>query len=466
MPYIPFTQEQKETANNTDLVRFLQCRGEKLESVGRDYKLTYYDSTGKHDSITIRGSTWFDHKNQTGGGAIKFMQEFYGLDFQTAVNTLLGANAVNPSISVSTKPIVMAKEKKKFILPEENPTMHRVFAYLIKQRFIEPEILSHFAHEHKIYEDKAHHNAVFVGFDEKGVAKQCSLRSTSSYGKTFRIIGEGSDTRYSFAHFGNSDKLFVFEAPIDMLSYITLNKENWQDNSFIAMNGVYENAVLTALKSHSNLSEIVICTDNDEGGIEAVERLTDILKEMGYENISRKCPHNKDWNEDLKEANGVDFLPAVPLKRIETYKNIAHNLYAVKCSSENLPSRLSATYKNKQYNYLAEYALAGSEYYLSKHHTQSTNNFECMRNKLCGNYRAYKDKGRKSSKEHNLSSALKTVQFDLKRTARTREQEINTAKLLFNLADCAVKCEVQNTLDNPIIVQEQEAEPQPEFGYG
>ena len=32
-------------------------------------------------------------------------------------------------------------------------------------------------------------------------------------------------------------------------------------------NGVYENAVLTALKGHSNLSEIVLCTDNDIGGM-------------------------------------------------------------------------------------------------------------------------------------------------------------------------------------------------------
>lgn len=76
MPYIPFTDEQKILANSVDLEEFLRMRGEKLERVGREHKLIYCDSSGRHDSITLRGSTWFDHKNQIGGGAIKFMQEF------------------------------------------------------------------------------------------------------------------------------------------------------------------------------------------------------------------------------------------------------------------------------------------------------------------------------------------------------------------------------------------------------
>ena len=82
-----------------------------------------------------------------------------------------------------------------------------------------------------------------------------------------------------------------------MLSYLTLHSENWQKHSYIAMNGVYKNAVFTALKNHCNLSEIVLCTDNDAGGIDAAERLTDILHENGYESVSRIIPKNKDFNE-------------------------------------------------------------------------------------------------------------------------------------------------------------------------
>ena len=76
MSYIPFTEEQKIAANSVDLADFLRLRGEKLESAGREHKLVYYDGSGKHDSITINGSRWFDHKNQVGGGAVRFMRYF------------------------------------------------------------------------------------------------------------------------------------------------------------------------------------------------------------------------------------------------------------------------------------------------------------------------------------------------------------------------------------------------------
>ena len=209
MPYIPFTDEQKVLANSVDLEQFLRMRGEKLERVGREHKLIYYDSSGKHDSITLRGSTWFDHKNQTGGGAIKFMQYHYGMDFPTAVQELLGQRVTSLS-SVPLKSTKQSEKQKDFRLPEANDNMHRVYAYLIKQRFIAPEIISHFAKRKLLYEDKEHHNAVFVGADENGVPRQAHKRGTATFGKSFRQTVEGSDTRYSFAHFGESEKLFVF----------------------------------------------------------------------------------------------------------------------------------------------------------------------------------------------------------------------------------------------------------------
>ena len=43
MPYIPYTDEEKQLANSVDLEQFLHMRGEKLERAGREYKLIYYD---------------------------------------------------------------------------------------------------------------------------------------------------------------------------------------------------------------------------------------------------------------------------------------------------------------------------------------------------------------------------------------------------------------------------------------
>ena len=466
MPYIPFTDEQKQLANSVDLAEYLRVRGEKLERVGIEHKLIYYDSSGKHDSITIRGSKWFDHKNQTGGGAIKFMQEFYGMDFQTAVQELLG-QTVTP-LSHSPPKAIAKEEKKEFRLPEANTNMHRVYAYLIKQRFISPDIISHFAKQHTLYEDKEHHNAVFVGLDENGVPRQASKRSTNSFGKTFRITCEGSDTRYSFSHFGKSEKLFVFEAPIDMMSFLTLYPQEWQKNSYIAMNGVYENAVLTALKNHSNLSEVILCVDNDEGGIEAVDRLRDILRENGYENVRRFAPKFKDWNEDLKAKNGAKFLPAVPHKRKEEYLKEVSELVYLKCRPDKLTSQIYATFKNRQYKYLAEYALASSAFFIAPKDENLM--FEKLKFKLKDEYKTYTDKGKKAQKQRALQECMQEVLRDLKRTACTREQSVLTAKMLYQLADNAVRLSVEEALSVPIQEQCEDidiiSEPEPCMEFG
>ena len=470
MSYIPFTDEQKILANSVNLEEFLRMRGEKLERVGREHKLIYYDSSGRHDSITIHGSTWFDHKNQVGGGAIKFMQEFYDMDFQTAVQELLGQR-VTP-LSHSPPKAIAKEEKKEFRLPQANTNMHRVYAYLIKQRFISPDIISYFAKQHTLYEDKEHHNAVFVGVDENGVPRQASKRSTNSYGNSFRITCQGSDTRYSFAHFGESKRLYVFEAPIDMLSFLTLYQKDWQKHSYIAMNGVYENAVLTALKNHSNLSEIILCVDNDEGGIEATDRLRDILNENGYSNVKRLAPPYKDWNEVLKAKNGVKALPAVPHKRKEEYLKEVSELGYLKCRPDKLTSQIYATFKNGQYKYLAEYALAGSAFFMPK--TEQINSeckaFVWLQNKLKGSYKPYTDKGKAAAKQRNLQECVTEVMKDLRQTARTREQCINTAKLLYQLADSAVRLSVEKTLYEPVAehIESEDivSEPEPCMEFG
>ena len=68
---------------------------------------------------------------------------------------------------------------------------------------------------------RQHHNCVFVGLDENGEARHAHLRSTSSQGKVFRINVESSDIKHSFHKNGTDRSLYVFEAPIDLLSHIT-----------------------------------------------------------------------------------------------------------------------------------------------------------------------------------------------------------------------------------------------------
>ena len=266
---------------------------------------------------------WFRHSRKEGGHAIDFVQEFYDMSFPEAVQWLLGGEGGVEwnQIDKSAPP-----PKKDFALPEANPDMRRVFAYLIKQRFIDRDVLSHFAHEKLIYEDKEYHNAVFVGLDENGIARHAHKRGTYTQGEPYKGNVEGSDPRYSFHWIGKSDRLYVFEAPVDMLSYITLHPKGWMEYSYVTLDGVSEHAMLRQLELNPNLRNIVLCLDHDEAGIEANGRLKSILAENGYENISVMQSTYKDWNEDLKAMHGIEPIPALEHPKLELLPRVCAGL--------------------------------------------------------------------------------------------------------------------------------------------
>lgn len=443
MPYINFSKDDLYRANTSDLVSYLEGRGERVKQVGSTYKYIYTDGSGTHDSVTLHGGKWYDHKNQRGGYAVKFLQEFLGFSFQDSVIELLGGHC-NAQTEIHVPKETPKPVAKPFELPGANSDMRRVFAYLTKQRFISPKIISHFAHEHKIYEDKKYHNAVFVGTDENGDPKQASVRSTLSFGKTFRITVENSDTKYSFSHFGNDDKLFIFEAPIDMLSFITLYQKDWQRHSYIAMNGVYESAVLKALESHSKLRQICLCTDNDEGGIEAAERLRDILTEKGYTKIFRFAPEQKDWNEQLKQYYGAEYLPAVPHERRELYLQTVAELNGMKINTNRIAADLIAAYNSADRIRLAEFSLAASEHFLKI--AGGDFPLEKMKNRLAAEYKCYQDKGNVSVKLGKLQNAMKDGLAQLRKHSQTTAELKVTARKLYDIADHALRLSTEETL--------------------
>lgn len=320
MAYIHFTDEQKQRANAVDLVDFLQRQGEQLVRSGREWRWKRFDS------VTLRGNRWFRHSRQEGGLAINFVQEFYDLSFAEAMTLLLGGESgVEWNQTAKSAP----SPRKEFALPPANPDMRRVFAYLIKKRYISREVLSCFAQEKLIYEDREYHNAVFVGRDEKGVPRHAHKRGTYTQGEPYKGNVEGGDPRYSFHWHGKSDIVFVFEAPVDLLSFITLYPKHWRQHSYVALDGLWEHALLQQLALNPHLKKSVLCLDHDEAGIEATERLKDILRRQSYctrLTIEVLRPQNKDWNEDLKARHGVTPLPAQRHPKLELLPQLCDQL--------------------------------------------------------------------------------------------------------------------------------------------
>ena len=225
------------------------------------------------------------------------MQQIYGrkdVAYPDAVTMLLGGElgTAYPSAGERTEEPV-----KPFALPPANKDMRRVFAYLIKHRSIARDVVAHFAKAGLLYEDAEYHNAVFVGTDVEGVPRHAHKRSANSYGKAFRLNVEGSDPRYSFHYVGTDRSLYVFEAPIDMLSFITLYPENWQRHSYVACCGTSIQPVLQMLEQTPQLDTVLLCLDNDEAGHQASRRMREQL-EVRY-SVECLIPENKDWNDDL-----------------------------------------------------------------------------------------------------------------------------------------------------------------------
>ena len=243
--------------------------------------------------VTVRGNKWFDHSKREGGYAVSFVQRYYRLPYQEAVLLLLGRK--NGKSYEQAKP---AKEAPKpFALPEPYGTMRRMYAYLMRQRHIDREVISYFVHEKLLYEDK-HHNCVFVGLDGSGEAKHAHIRSTNSEGRVFRMNIESSASEHCFHKDGTDKSLYVFEAPIDLLSHITLYPYGWQEHSYVACCGTSIQPVLERLRQNPKLDTVYLCLDNDDAGNDASDRMMDTLEDMGLE-VQRLCPVRKDWNDDL-----------------------------------------------------------------------------------------------------------------------------------------------------------------------
>ena len=286
--YIHFTEEQKQQARQTDLVAILQSQGKRLKRSGKEY--VWRDGSEK---VTIRGNLWFHQYERVGGDAVDFVRRFYNMDFPQAVNFLLGNNggAIQRAEPVKREP------PKPFVLPPKNDNMRRVYAYLLNSRGIDREVLSAFAHKGMIYESADYHNAVFVGYDESGTPRHAHKRGTGSE-SSYKGNTESSDPCCSFHWNGADNTLYLFEAPIDMLSFISLNQENWQRHSYAAACCVGDQVLWQMMKENPNIDTVYLCMDNDTAGQAANKRISDKLFIQGikYEVL---VPSLKDWNEDL-----------------------------------------------------------------------------------------------------------------------------------------------------------------------
>ena len=294
-----YTQAQIDKANAVDLEKFLRAQGETLVRSGKEYRWK------AHDSLTVCGNKWFRHSQSKGGFPVDFVMEFYGKSFPEAVQMLTGEpGKVQPEADPAPSPA--------FRLPLRNVTNANILNYLTQERKLSPSLVNFFIAAGDIYEDAAHHNVVFVGRDADGHPRYASSRGIR---EKFRQDAAGAEKAFGFAHRGTDKQLLVFEAPIDLLSFIELFPKNWQQHNYLSLGGVSGKALRQFLSERPDVERVFLCLDADKAGEDACKRLAGLLPDTV--SVTRIQPCMKDWNDVLvhrAEIPNRNYFKSIVLK--------------------------------------------------------------------------------------------------------------------------------------------------------
>ena len=294
-----YTQAQIDKANAVDLEKFLRAQGETLVRSGKEYRWK------AHDSLTVCGNKWFRHSQSRGGFPVDFVMEFYGKSFPEAVQMLTGEpGEAQPEADPAPSPA--------FRLPLRNVTNANILNYLTQERKLSPSLVNFFIAAGDIYEDSSHHNVVFVGRDADGHPRYASSRGIQ---EKFRQDAAGAEKAFGFAHRGTDKQLLVFEAPIDLLSFIELFPKNWQQHNYLSLGGVSGKALRQFLSERPDVERVFLCLDADKAGEDACKRLAALLPDSV--SVTRIQPCMKDWNDVLvhrAEIPNRNYFKSIVLK--------------------------------------------------------------------------------------------------------------------------------------------------------
>ena len=294
-----YTQAQIDRANAANLEDFLRAQGETLVRSGKEYRWK------AHDSLTVCGNKWFRHSQSKGGYPMDFVMEFYSKSFPEAVQMLTGEpGEAQPEADPAPSPA--------FRLPLRNVTNANILNYLTQERKISPSLVNFFIAAGDIYEDAAHHNVVFVGRDADGHPRYASSRGIQ---EKFRQDVAGAEKAFGFAHRGTDKQLLVFEAPIDLLSFIELFPKNWQQHNYLSLGGVSGKALRQFLSERPDVERVFLCLDADKAGEDACKRLAALLPDAV--SVTRIQPCMKDWNDVLvhrAEIPNRNYFKSIVLK--------------------------------------------------------------------------------------------------------------------------------------------------------
>ena len=322
-----YSKDILNKVKEVDLLGFLQKIDphELIQIAGNTY------CTREHDSLKISNGKWYWFSRGIGGrSALDYLIKVKGIPFTEAVGMILARAAEMPPVShiqtnswdqadaldiseglgkPGTEDLLKKEQKKELLLPKAVEGMpERVIAYLVDRGIDRPLIEACINHK-LLYESEKYHNAVFVGYDQEGVARYAAIRGTRG---SYKGEATGSDKRFSFSLClpRQPPTVHVFESAIDLLSYATLEHRagrDWRGDALLSLAGVFKQkrekvvpvALAQFLSDHPSVKTVCLHLDNDEIGRSAAKGIIEGLSDRPYEVVNQPPSRGKDVNDQL-----------------------------------------------------------------------------------------------------------------------------------------------------------------------
>ena len=326
------SNDLKEIAKQIDLQMKIDdvailC-GLNLEKNGR-FSLRDRD----HDSLVfdLKRNFFFWNSQGKRGGCVKLYMEIMGVDFKNAVLKLMPHIDLDKEYveTVREKPAELSDNNRHLDLynqlkelnfdTEENRSMRQSIAYLTKTRGLDKDIVNKMITEKMIYQisDKYGPKVAFVGRKDNMYISSVCQRSVSP---KIKFKGDFKNCNYKVGWFydpetngrfgekGNSNKpLLVFEANIDMISYMSLLKECGVDYTrfaYLSCSSINHDICIPETCKEYGYNTVRILFDNDYEGKEnwGQNKAKEISSELSKTGIDAKpiipdIPSCKDWND-------------------------------------------------------------------------------------------------------------------------------------------------------------------------
>ena len=334
----------KEVAKNLSILSVAEQLGMELKRTG-SYSYTWTE----HDSfvIDVRKNDFHWNSRSEFGDVIQLVQTIRGVSYKEAMHFLETGEFREVDLVAQTA----VKEPFHYSLERyEHSDFNASRSYLRTQRGLSDDTINFFLSQGSMAEatrkkgDYFEPVIVFKYKDNTGFLAGASLQGVVEnrvhYPERGRLkqIMRNSDGQLGFSvDIGKPKRLVFAEAPIDLMSYYELHKDNIQDVRLVAMDGVKEGIIsrrfmelyaemngkayqvdqntVKALETVVNTTDyfkdgqhqdmITLAVDNDAAGQNFITRLQEkgIPVQIAIPPIIQIDQEKEDWNDFLKRGN-------------------------------------------------------------------------------------------------------------------------------------------------------------------